>query len=165
MPEPDRGVDATEHVLPSALRTVRREEVRLSVGGELLRLLPSDFVTQYEALFLRAFAASNGSRSDVGVVGAKRITRVSTNQVETRGGAKSKRAGSSEKNIIHDQRALGFKAKVDRKLRKLSRDIRQWMEAENMTHTSVRRCTRCRKYADDTWSFCPFDGAPTEEVD
>jgi hypothetical protein len=155
-----------ESLLPASLRR-KNGVVRDGVELEVLRALPGDFIFLYEQLFARCFSASGGGASgEVGVVGARRVTRVSTSQTETRGPAKRGFKGQPS-DVLRDVRALAFKARIDRDLRKLSRRMRNWIEegGSGKAHNSVRRCTRCRKYADELWSFCPFDGAPTEEWD
>lgn len=153
-------------VLPNSLvRTlVRRsaDAVVWGVEGEVLRELPQALVSAYEELLARS--RSRPLPHDVGVVAkTRRVVRISTSQRETRGGAKgSRKAGPSDP--IRDPAALVFKGKVDRKLRKLAREMRVWLDG-GVAHNSVRRCTRCRRFADETWLYCPHDGARTEEVD
>lgn len=132
-------------------------------------LLPAEFVDQYEALFLsvwRAPGVSGGVR--VGDPEAEVPTavkwRVSSGQTETRGTASTKGRGSISKGLgVADTRAAVTKEWVDRKLRKLARDLKTRMADED---APVRRCTgpKCRKLAEDNWNWCPFCGAPTEQV-
>lgn len=139
------------------------------VEREVMRALPDDFVYRYELLWLRVFTSAVGGRPGgtppVTVAKARRVVRTSTGQTETRGGASGgkKLAGASERTVVANDEALAFKAKVDRKLRAISRDMRVWL-GDGGAKAGVRRCSRCRKFGEDTWTFCPWDGQPMEEV-
>jgi hypothetical protein len=145
-----------------------------AVAAEVLLLLPADFLDQYEALFLEAWKAPGmgevgGVRRDpdAAVAPGKGVKwRVTSGQTETRGGATGKGGGGPASGLSpRNLRAQGTKEWVDRKLRKLARDIRTRMSDDE--GPGVRRCTgpRCRKLAEDTWNWCPFCGAPTEDVE
>lgn len=139
----------------------------LGVEVEILRLLPGGFVSAYEEICLRAFAVLRGTTSgdtSVGVSPGKAVrARVSTGQVETRSGAHNrKRQGLSQRGVVSDERALRLKARMDRKLRALAREMRGVDEG---VRNELRRCTRCRTFAEGDWNYCPRDGAPTEQVD
>lgn len=141
-----------------------------AVAAEVLLLLPTDFLNEYESLWLRTWGApgmSGGVR--IGDENAESPAalkwRTSSGQVETRGTASKKGAGSTVKGLgVKDMRAAATKDWADRKLRKLARDIRLRLSDEE---GRVRRCagSRCRRLAEDTWAYCPTCGAPTEEVD
>jgi hypothetical protein len=161
-------VGLPDRLLPDSLR--RRVVIAgVELEREFTRVLPSGFVTAYLALHLKALGISQSSgASDVGVAQAKASgPRTSTSQTETRGGAKpgKKLAGAAGKQVIKNAAALAHKAKVDRKLRSITREVWVWMREDTTARSSVRRCTRCKKYGEDTWSFCPYDGQAMEEVD
>jgi RNA polymerase-binding transcription factor DksA len=141
-----------------------------AVATEVLLLLPTDFLDQYEELWLRTWGApgmSGGVRigdPDAEVPVATKW-RASTSETETRGTASVKGRGSTSKGLgVRDVRAAATKEWVDRKLRKLARELRDRMTDEGRT---IRRCTgsKCRRLAEDTWNWCPTCGAPTEEWD
>lgn len=137
------------------------------VEREVLAALPDDFVFRYELLWLRCFAAAVGGRPGgalpAQVAKARRVVRTSTGQTETRGGAHGgKLAGAAEKTTVANDAALAFKASVDRRLRKIARDMRAWLGGDD-ARAGVRVCTRCRRFGEDTWTFCPYDGQPMEE--
>jgi hypothetical protein len=160
--------------LISALRTSGLGLDAFSVEREVLRYLPDGFLFRYELLWLRAYGAAGGAGEkvadpDAAVVGTKRVTRVSTGQTETRGGAHAghRMPGVGTKVIVRDDRAFRIKQRVDRKLRALAREIGVYLSDDGgVERAGVRRCTRptCRKWAEESWTFCPWDGAPTEEV-
>lgn len=156
------GMGAT---LPAALRRVGMVGGELPV--ELMRALPESFVERYSMLALRVYEAERHGRAEgEGRVGTARVTRLSTGQTETRGGAKStgKRAGVNERQVLPSMAALAYKSKVDRKLRKIAREMAVWLK-DGGTRQSVRRCVRCCRFGEEGWSYCPTDGQPMQEVE
>jgi hypothetical protein len=145
--------------LMKALRGTGVDPFQLMV--QVLDAMPEDFVFLYELLWLDAFGRQRGG-VDNQIAAARRVTRTSTSQTETRGPAKP-RTGPKLVDPMGNEAALLFKRRVDRKLRALARDIRAWLDHDTV-RAGIRRCTKCRRYAEDTWTHCPWDGAPTEEV-
>lgn len=92
------------------------------------------------------------------------VTRTSTGQTETRGGAKGSRKSGGSKDFIRSIAAFNYKTKVDRKLRKLTREIKTWLQGSGEYRDDVRRCTVCRKFGEPEWLYCPQDGKPMESV-
>jgi hypothetical protein len=150
----------------------RRRDPRVEVGGrlsvesEVLRTLPDGFLFHYEQVWMRVVGEQRGV-PDVGVASARAVTRLTTGQTETRGGAKAgkKLAGASEKNIIASEQALKFKRRIDAKLRVINREMKAWLTpASERVGTSLgRRCTVCKRFGEDGWLYCPIDGKPMEE--
>lgn len=144
--------------------------VRLEVRYEILSVFPDAFLHGYEQLWVRVSTAVKG-RNDPDAATAKvpsgAKVRLSSSSPDARGGARSggKRAGVSNRNVIADVRAAALKARVDRKLRVLARDMRAFLDGSGSVNSLVRRCTRCKGWAEDTWNYCPRDGAPTEQID
>lgn len=144
----------------------RRGVMRSGVETELIRSLPSSFVGEYEDLLLRCFPVLRGASDrdpDAAVAAGKPVrARTSTRQTETRGGAhNARRSGLNTRDPLGSERAIRLRARVDRKLRALARE----MASDGQRRDQLRRCTRCRTFADAEWNFCPRDGAPTEQVD
>lgn len=139
--------------------------VRIDVEGEdILRGMPVRFLTAYSRL-LPASHGNNGASS--GRASARRVTRLSSSQTETRGGARPTRAGLSQRSIIVNERLWLLREKTNRKLRAIARELDTILDGtahDSSVRSGVRRCTRCKKWAEADWSFCPFDGAPTEEM-
>jgi RNA polymerase-binding transcription factor DksA len=137
------------------------------VAAEVLLLLPAEFLTAYEVLYLETWQKASGSISvgdENAEVPVATKWRVSTNQTETRGTASTKGRGSLSKGLgVKSTRAAATKDWADRKLRKLAREISMRLSDED---APIRRCAgRCRRLAEDTWNYCPNCGSPTEEVD
>lgn len=142
-------------------------QVRLALMADELRMMPMPLVEAYGALCVGALSDGMEGRGIVTDLRAKPKTvrsRTSSGQKETRGLAKvSKspvpRGGADVRSV----RLMAAKARVDRKLRALAREIEN--ELEGGKKGDVRKCTRCGKYAEDTWTYCPWDGAPTQSED
>lgn len=169
--------DEMKQVRGNSLQDIRGElrdlckRKGVDVGGvhtEVMRMLPEQFLLRYEVLWLRGLkgGVSGGGYGDPdsAVEPAKRVTRVSTSQTETRGAARSggRRQGVSGRTLLGDLRAVAFRNKIDRKLRALAREMARW--ADDDEKSLVRRCTKCRVWTEEGWNFCPRDGAPTEDV-
>lgn len=142
-----------------------------SVAAEVLLLLPSEFVDQYEDLYLRVWAAP-GSAGGVRIgdpdaeVPTTTKWRTSSSQTETRGTASTKGRGNLSKGLgVKNTRAERTKEWADRQLRKITREIKARMTDDG--DDPMRRCSgaRCRRIADVTWKYCPNCGAPTQEED
>jgi len=58
---------------------------------------------------------------------------------------------------------MAVKARVDRKLRALAREIEA--ELAGGSKGDVRKCTRCGRFGEDNWNWCPWDGAAMESGD
>lgn len=74
--------------------------------------------------------------------------------------------GSISKGLgVKDTRAAATKEWADRKLRKIARELRERMTDDGSM--GIRRCTgpNCRRIAEDSWNWCPFCGAATEQYD
>ncbi len=142
----------------------RRVDIADGDAEIVLRSLPNAFLDSYLALNV-ASSSSSGVVS-VGKKSAKAVTRTSTSQTETRGPAKSAKAGLSHRHVITYERALVERRKVDRKLRALAREIKAFLDGPHAdpVRSGVRRCTRCKTFTDSNWNYCPDDGAPTEEM-
>jgi hypothetical protein len=168
------GNDATAGVDGMATGGARERPMVRVVGsridGELVRLLPAGFSGAYEELVLRCFPVLRGdpAKDPESVVAPGRAvrTRTSTGQTETRSGAhNARRSGLNTRDPLGSERALRLRARVDRKLRALGREMQTYLDAGNERRDQLRRCTRCRTFADTDWLYCPRDGAPTEQVD
>jgi hypothetical protein len=156
------------------MRLVRSEGWDIGIPDierEVWERLPERFRFLYELMWLRAFGPSIGGRYSNGaepniVAKSKRVTRTSTSQTETRGGAHSghKLAGASTKDTVSSDRALEQLRKVDRRLRTIARDMAVYLGG-GVAQGNVRRCSVCKRYGDVEWLYCPQDGKPMEDVD
>lgn len=61
---------------------------------------------------------------------------------------------------VRDERALEMKGRIDRKLRRLGRELRGFLGDEGET-LAARRCSgrSCKRFVELEWRFCPHCGA------
>lgn len=142
-------------------------QVRLALMADELRMMPMALVEAYGALCVGALSDGMEGRGLAGDLRVKPKTtrvRTSTSQKETRGlPSRAKPPAPRGGADVRSVRLMAAKSRVDRKLRALAREIE--LELEGGKKGDVRKCTRCGKYAEDTWSYCPWDGAPTQSED
>jgi hypothetical protein len=149
------------------------------------RLLPEAFMTAYEALHVRSFSDGSGSeRHPLSGRAAeieradgkgKDLWRTSSGQVSSigsrrvGGGGSGKTVGKTSK-FLGDERAWEFKRKIDKRLRRMAKEILAELDsrgshaggAERGLH---RRCAgKCGKLGDSDWLFCARCGSPMAEV-
>jgi hypothetical protein len=169
----DEGVSTLEKEMLAEIRV--DEEERRARSPKLMRVvsvegdgsaLPPDLEEVYRELSSRALVQPGAAYVGDPIEKAKgrMVTRVSTGQTETRGGAKGSRKSGGSKDFIRSERAFNEKARIDRKLRKIAREIRAWLRDSAESRDDVRRCTTCRKFGEPEWLYCPKDGKPMESV-
>ena len=136
---------------------------RLALAADELRMMPDTFVDAYGALWEAALVHPESSRgnSDANIRVAPRVrrARTSTGQTETRGPAKRGKGGGSGKDVVKNEAALAAKQRIDRKLRKLTREMSLFLSSSEEERPVPRKCIRCKKYGEDEWAYCPYDGA------
>jgi hypothetical protein len=146
------------------------------ISLQVLYLLPPDFVDAYQALFHKALKGA-----DVGGVGgdgrealekASGRRKAKTAEGKTLGQMRGARGGRAHKRAwtVADEQALGKKQLIDKKLRKLAREIRGLLAAEmgeklevdglGLGEDKIARCSgkRCGKFVEGSWKYCPFCG-------
>lgn len=132
------------------------------------RLTPAPFLEAYELLYVETYGSGAIVQDDTHIHGTGKAQRgrVKSTDVETRGGAvQKKKLSASQKNVIKSQRAFNEKTKIDKRLRKMGKEIFEYLNKEYSNPTDwYMRCSKCKKHAEDEWTFCPRDGAPTERV-
>jgi hypothetical protein len=143
---------------------------------ELLgRYLPAGFLFAYEVLILRGSVLNLGLRGGRGYDEGRDVR-----SGRRRGGLGSARSGEPElrltasppsrrggsRDLVRDEVALAKRKSVDRKLRKLGREMLTFLEGVEKSRT-VRRCTgkKCRQFAEEDWIYCPRCASPVEEID
>lgn len=134
---------------------------------DAVRALPSDFLSVYLLLFERGLRTGSSGVSDaaeVGVSSASRVTRLSTNHTSTRGGSKGSRKTGKSQVPIRDERAIAYRARVDRKIRAITREMKIYLGPSVGEVERPRRCSVCKKYGEPSWLYCPRDGKVMEEV-
>lgn len=140
--------------------------VRLGLLADELRMMPTVWVSAYGALCVSALSDGLEGRGgpDNPYTRPKVLrVRTRTSETEVRGLATRGKAPFPKGGVeVRSERLMALKSRVDRRLRTLAREIRRELADE----TSIpRKCTRCKKYGEESWSWCPFDGAPMESDD
>lgn len=132
------------------------------------RLTPAAFLEAYELLYVETYGSGAIFQDDNAIHGAGKAQRGRTKSdaVETRGGAvQKKKLSASQKNVIKSQRAFNEKTRIDKRLRKMGKEIFEYLNKEqNNKIDFYMRCAKCKKHAEDEWQFCPRCGHQTERV-
>lgn len=151
----------------------------VGVGGEgddLRRLVGERFATALEGVwtaslrYLRSTVRdeNGGLGSRVGRNGFRAANGLTDRRLVMRGARGPGGVGvggGREGGLVVDEAALAFKQGIDRKLRKLTREMEWWLEnrSSRREENPLRRCPKCRRFAEETWKFCAWDGARLEE--
>lgn len=132
------------------------------------RLTPQAFLEAYELLYVETYGSGAIVQDDTHIHGTGKAQRGRTksSDVETRGGAvQKKKLSASQKNVIKSQRAFNEKTKIDKRLRKMGKEILEYLNKEATKKVDFyMRCSKCKKHAEDEWQFCPRCGATTERI-
>jgi hypothetical protein len=173
----ERAGDNTVSTEDDKIR-IRLAEI-MSSGGlgynqislEILYLLPMEFVQRYIWLWEKALGPAGGGdargqQMDRDATLGKAQTRTDKKgTVPGAGGGgqakKWKKVGMS----VRDEHALALKSRVDRRLRAIGRDIREFEMLEGSAREKAKaveivKCRSCGKIMDQSWICCPFDGTP-----
>lgn len=151
-------------------------EVRRVVDGrggvddrELVRMVGDRFATGLVAVwaaslrYLSASVPDDGGR--LGSGGRPNRERgnergLKTDGVGKVGGARKRGVSAGVGGVIRDEAALAFKSRIEREIRKLTREMERWLENRTLSREEkeTRKCRKCNRFADETWRFCAWDG-------
>ena len=156
---------------------------------EFRRMVPDSFGTAYEQLWAAAYSDGgvdggaglggggnhplNGKAGELGREAGKPTGQwpVRSSEVTSVGG-KSSGPGSSLKAVgktartMRDERAFKLKVKVDKRLRKIAREVLASLEGRNVLAATQRVCAgRCKKYGEVDWTYCAHCGGPMREIE
>lgn len=123
------------------------------------QLMPDAIVKAYETLYTRCYGGGGsfiGDPNSESIVPQEWFTK--SEQQQTRGVAKpgSKKYSSSVKSVLKNERAFDLKSRIDKRLRKLAKDIYAEMEGQGEEETI--KCMSCHKIAQREWKWCPRCG-------
>jgi len=133
---------------------------------ELLYLLPPDFISAYEAVFEKALkldgSSATGALKDAAELGkAKGGTSATV-------GKKTQLSGGAGKKyklywVVKNDSALELKHALDKKLRRLARELRADLSDSEVMAAGGKvagkcRCDRCGMIMSRDWNFCPGCG-------
>ena len=137
----------------------------------LLRFFPLDLLWQYARLLDKCFGERRlGSgrgydENDLGL-GARSKERLTSVAPQYRGGAE-KSAGGSSVVPIRSEGAVLMRSKIDRRLRRIGREIKSYLDEREIGRPSpvVRQCSgKCKKFGEAEWLYCPNCGGPMQET-
>ena len=142
----------------------------VGVDDDLRRLVGERFATALEGVwlaslrYLRATVPGDGG-GGYGAVGIAVVKPANglTDRALRMPGAKRSGRGVDRGGLVVDEGALAFKAEVERKLRKVTREMESWLEQRSSSEKRnmrevVKKCVKCRRFAEENWKFCPYDG-------
>jgi len=176
------GVDrAREQRMGRQARSVGTGSDLLSV--DLLRTLPVVFLDYWERILLLTYTdsalmvKSSGSGRDIGIPGTGKgsggLGAVKSETPDVMDVYRTGQSSSVSSSPFRSELALSAKSRVERKLRRLGREMKLFVdsleraEAQGVGLTKVmRKCRgKCKKFGDGDWVFCPWCGGPMSELD
>lgn len=129
--------------------------------------IPNHIIDAYESLYLSAYGSDAlriGDDNQIHGSGKAERGRVKSDQVETRGGAiQKKKLSASRKDVIKHLPSYQFKLKVDKRLRKMSKEIGAFL-ADTAESSIYHRCVKCKRIGEEEWNHCPRCGQEMEQV-
>jgi hypothetical protein len=137
----------------------------------IARWMPRDFVQWYVALVSLITGPSGYGGVDENVVpgtgkaygGMGAVKSASSESLKLTGG--QFRPGSAV--LMRSEWASDMRVKVDRKLRKIARDLKNMLDDDSKRRSYVRRrCAgQCKKFGEADWLYCAKCGGRMEQVD
>lgn len=124
--------------------------VEMSGNPEVVRWLPEGFVNAYETLLAGTYGDGLGQ-------GPGGLGHTPESGIVSGGEGFSSRvplkAGADA--------CIEVRKSVDRRLRALGRDVAAWAESGdwNKTVRKEKRCYRCEKYGESSWTYCAWCGS------
>lgn len=144
------------------------------IAGAVLAFLPKKFVLFYELLADLAYGERrlDASGAMAPPEGGRQKVKKTSGRTSTSQGDKTLAAGTGGKSKNHaeiqfkNERAVDFRRLVDRKLRRIAREIEEFLTAGDGLRSGKRRCSgRCGKIGEPDWQYCARCGGPMMEVD
>jgi len=138
---------------------------------EAQRYLPKEFIDLYlELVYLGVDVGKTSAvdRKSVDIPGVGKGTdglgNVRSETKEVRDVYRKIRLPTSGLSVpILSENAVRFRSSVDRKLRKITREIKSYLDGKTAPKVN-RRCGQCKKFGDGDWSWCPFCRGRMEEI-
>lgn len=137
-----------------------------------LSALPGRLKGAYELLVIAAYGSLGTgalSRSEeqgkLGKSEGKAVEwRVSSGKESTGRAAGGPKKIGANKGVIKNEAAFNQKRKVDKRLRRLAVEIEEFLGSPPEKHQD-RICSKCHKYGDPDWGFCPRCGGSMTVLD
>lgn len=148
----------------------RKRMTQDTVGEEVvLRFLPPGLVLMYESLAHRGLVLGDSSGYDESVdtsVGQVTTGRTSSSQKEysIRKSAGAGKYGSGRK-VVRSEAAVEYRKKIDRRLRKIAKEIENFLSDEEVKPVVSKKCPsgRCGLFGESGWTYCPNCGTVLQE--
>lgn len=156
---------------PHVVQQLKAEILRLKPHTQVMEpatpaLPPTPFMDAYELLHITAYGSDSlniGDPNKVEDSGKAFRGRVKSDQVEKRGGAIQKRKlSASQTSIIKNERAFNQKARVDKRLRTIAREILRELEDPNRGRVE-QKCPGCGRFV--STRFCGHCGRKVDAND
>ena len=129
--------------------------------------IPEAIVDAYETLYLAVYGSDAlriGDDNAIHGSGKAERGRTRSDQIETRGGAiQKKKLSASRKDVIKHGPSYAYKVKVDKRLRKMAKEIQAFVARVEVPN-GYYRCTACKRIGEDDWKHCPRCGELMEHV-
>lgn len=150
-------------IMPSLQNWIPKQPVLTRTKEHPAKFLPQGLVEAYETLYIRAYGSDAPYLGDpISIHGSGKALRgrIKTSETEKRAGAfQKKKLSASRTSIIQDQKAFDIKDKIDKKLRRVSREIYSLLNNQETVVRSV--CSKCRRLGEPEWKYCPACGTST----
>lgn len=142
------------------------------------RILPESFCDAYEALHVKAFRDGSGDdnhplngnagaleKASGAPVGQWRESSGTVTSIGAMGAAKMKQVGKTSK-FMRDERAWKAKIKMDKRLRRMAKEMIAIVDGTSPKAASHRICSgKCKRLGDYEWKFCANCGGPMREME
>lgn len=157
---------------------------------ELSRMVPEAFAEAYQRVWDEAYRdggidASGGGHPLSGAAGALgkeggtgvdsgRLAggwRINSGKEDLVGkssgpGKSSSKAVGKTSRTLKSEKAFKLKARLDKRLRKMAREIMAELDGRSVKAAGHRVCAgKCKKFGDYEWSYCPNCGGMMREVE
>jgi hypothetical protein len=164
--------DYKPHPVSDGGGVARVWKVNVDDADDLLRrFLPDAFVFCYERLVDLSFGERNlgsaGGYDETKVLDEK-ADKVKAGQARrsaepVKGAGLGKRG--SGRSPIFTESAVNYRSKLDRRLRRMAREIQAFLDGKGARIESRKCAGKCRKIGEAEWVYCPRCGGPMEQVD
>lgn len=187
-PVSDGGVGGPKKADVSAEHLQKQRELRADIEKEIYRLrlsdldellivlrgLPAEFLSVYLMLMDATYGETNlgsglGYRdNEIPGTGVQKNPWPLSSVAPQSGQAAHKKFIGQSRDFIRSQKNSGLKDRTDRRLRKLTREIKFELSSHSgqKEPKAIRQCAgTCRKFGEAEWLYCPRCGGPMQEVD
>lgn len=140
---------------------------------EVLYWLPQDFLDLYQELYMRGLRGTDGGTGDRGRAATETGELAKAARKTTRDGSFAGSGGGGKRYkkywVVADERALELKTKIDKRLRSMTRDIRDELSEMDFRDRRGERprlrvgrsgCPECGLIVSPVWMYCSRCGLP-----